>query len=421
MSRSNICRLVRDSCTRWMQQAQGGSGGKKGCDLLVKIHADAVLAVAQRIQQQQAKQVVWDEENWHYQAPASWPDRLRHERMALYILALDAINFCFWPPSTTVGYEYVDLACTLTSMASADHEEQEQLLEKTTESESPSLLSLSFLLSASRLENMTVEEMQQLFVAHDKEGKCPTDMEHRCALWNELGQVLCQKYQGSALQLVESAQGSAVQLVQLLYDEFPGFRDVVHVPNHEGSNDCSNSNSAQTETAAQETTTTVYFLKRAQICVGDLQAALSLSLTDTDQLTTFADYRLPQLLRHWNVLEYVDDDLRQAVDDQVELPVASRAEISIRAATVVVVEQLVHHLQQLQQLRQQEQQQEQQESTATTTTENGLSKPPPPSNESKTMITWNAVQVDWYLWQVGERMDSLGELKPHHRVRTIYY
>ena len=34
---------------------------------------------------------------------------------------------------------------------------------------------------------------------------------------------------------------------------------------------------------------------------------------------------------------------------------------------------------------------------------------------------WTDVQVDWYLWQVGEKLDGAGELKPHHRVRTIFY
>jgi hypothetical protein len=34
---------------------------------------------------------------------------------------------------------------------------------------------------------------------------------------------------------------------------------------------------------------------------------------------------------------------------------------------------------------------------------------------------WTAVETDWYLWQVGERMQLNGELLPHHRVRTIYY
>jgi hypothetical protein len=31
------------------------------------------------------------------------------------------------------------------------------------------------------------------------------------------------------------------------------------------------------------------------------------------------------------------------------------------------------------------------------------------------------VTVDWYLWQVAERMHQDGALKPFHRVRTQFY
>ena len=28
-------------------------------------------------------------------------------------------------------------------------------------------------------------------------------------------------------------------------------------------------------------------------------------------------------------------------------------------------------------------------------------------------------EIDWVLWQMGEK--NLGQMKPHHRVRSIYY
>jgi len=33
----------------------------------------------------------------------------------------------------------------------------------------------------------------------------------------------------------------------------------------------------------------------------------------------------------------------------------------------------------------------------------------------------NAVLLDWHLWQIGEKLDRDGTLRPHHRVRTIFY
>ena len=405
-----ICDRVRHSCARWME--------RKGTEYVV-IHSKPLVAVAERIRQQ-AKQVVWDEEDWHYQPPSSWPDHVRKERISLYILALDAINFCFWPYYSTSSsksetYEYVDLACTLTSMATADHAQQQSRLHQgqNKDNGSPTVatdasVSDSFLLSADRLRKLSVHDMQQLFVTHHKDGRYPPDLDRRCTLWNELGKVLCNKYQGSAYKLVQSAQGSAVQLVQLLYDDFPGFRDVVE----RTAEDVNKTDTAAT--GEQEDCCCYYFLKRAQICVCDLQAALSIQFHDTAQLTTFADYRLPQLLRHWNVMEYVNDDMRQAVDECRELTLGSDEELSIRAATVVVVEQLVQHLNQKDQVLI--------EAKAVIVPTNDSDSG---SNDKKNNINkkndWTAIQVDWYLWQVGERMDGAGELKPHHRVRTIYY
>ena len=32
-----------------------------------------------------------------------------------------------------------------------------------------------------------------------------------------------------------------------------------------------------------------------------------------------------------------------------------------------------------------------------------------------------SVEVDWYLWERGEGLELKGEMRPHHRTRTIFY
>jgi hypothetical protein len=55
---------------------------------------------------------------------------------------------------------------------------------------------------------------------------------------------------------------------------------------------------------------------------------------DLEQLTIFADYKLPQVLRHYHVLAY-DSTLAQRIDNQELLPAAeSEEEVEIRAATI---------------------------------------------------------------------------------------
>lgn len=336
--------------------------------------------------------VTWDEEGWHYSPPGEWPISIRRERLALYILALDAINFCFWP---TPGYEYEQLATTLTHMAECDHEEQARNL---------TIMSHEYIFSASNLRDMTLKRMEELFrvagggavvvqkgtVRSIPSPVLPPNLAQRCRLWNEIGRVLMAHFHGSAWNMIEQAQGSAVEAVRMLITHFPGFRDRVVIPAHYqpccSSQEASDRHSSQTKLLSP-----LYFLKRAQICVGDWKAALHLDMWQKDegQLTTFADYRIPQFLRQQGIMEYCPE-LATVVDNQQEIPATSIAELSIRAATVVVVEELTRKLKQ-----------------------GGL----PLEDEP----TWTAVAVDWYLWQVGEKLNAAGELKPHHRVQTTFY
>jgi hypothetical protein len=276
---------------------------------------------------------------------------------------LDAINFCFWP---TENYEYEDLSTTLTRVASADHPEENASKQQTDNDDSNT--STSYLLSAVHLRDMTPDRMKQLFEMHSTRGLAPPDVERRCKLWNQVGTVLMETFNGSASALIQSANNSAVALVELLIKHFSGFCDYNEKEN-------------------------LWFLKRAQICVADWNAALQLQLSEMNQLTTFADYRVPQLLRHLRVLDY-SEELGTIIDLKQEVPAESTMEWSIRACTVAAVEMIVDELRQ------------QQTSEAASTNTNR---------------TFTAVDVDWYLWQIGERMQMQGELEPHHRTRTIYY
>jgi hypothetical protein len=292
----------------------------------------------------------WDEEGWHYSPPARWPKLVRKERLAAYILALDAINFCFWPVQ---GYEYEDLATTLTCMARSDHVQQEELVKG-----GKTAISESYVFSAANLQSITVEKMKLLFQQHHSSNQVPPNMEQRCHLWNEVGSILLERFEGSAMTLVQTE--TAVEAVRLLVEHFPGF--------------------------GKDRAGDTHFYKRAQICVGDWNAALHLNWPDMDQLTMFADYRVPQVLRHCSVLKY-DDVLAEKVDTEKELPLGSSHEVAIRAASVTAVEWLVDEL----------------------------------NKQDDSSGRWTAVKTDWYLWQVGERMQTAGELSPHHRVNTMYY
>ena len=101
---------------------------------------------------------------------------------------------------------------------------------------------------------------------------------------------------------------------------------------------------------------------------------------DMEQLTAFADYKVPQVLRRLGILLY-DDHLSGLVDSRTELASGSPEEVEIRAATIWGVEELRRAM-------------------------TDLGRPV------------RAFEVDWYLWEEGQ---SIPDERPYHRTRTIYY
>lgn len=332
---------------------------RRTCQIVVKdnpyvsLQEEELQSLAEAIVLQGGQATEWDADGWHYTGSTyqGRDESMRQERVALYVLALDAINFCFWPHPTQTesnSLEYDHIAIALRKLA-----------EKDDEAIGSSSID-DYFFAPKNLAKLTVEDMKAALEPHLQGHHLP-NMAERCRLWNELGEALVQSYESSAMTLIRDSQNSAPRLVQLIVQTFPGFRD---------------------ESVWQGQWVALY--KRAQIAVGDLQAALQLNLKDMDQLTTFADYRVPQVLRHWEAIQY-SDELAAKVDSLKEL--SAEEELSIRAATVVAVDRLVAMI----------------------------------NNERSEESAMTAVTLDWHLWQVGEQMNQQGQLKPHHRVRTIFY
>jgi len=91
-----------------------------------------------------------------------------------------------------------------------------------------------------------------------------------------------------------------------------------------------------------------------------------------------------------------------------ELPAGSEEELEIRAASIVAVERLKEAANVLLQARTDEQQDEAQHSGSLSSQ----------AGSSKAAPQLLSVQLDWWLWQEGERVRSE---HPHHKTWTIYY
>ena len=361
---SNPCERVRSSCREWMENESSwdeGCVGKRS----VKIQRENMRRLEDDIlarKKERKSWIEWDEENWHYRASHfKGSESQKRERIALYIMALDAINFCFWPSrlgeSNINELEYDTLAVALRHAAEIDENDKVQSSGVETIVRS----SEKYAFSPINLANMTPEKISSLLEPY-LNGYYLDNIEERSQLWKEVGLVLIEHFGGSMTELLQKSNKDASHLVEIIFKYFPGFRDEVQLDNKR-----------------------ITFLKRAQIFVGDINSALNLNLNGMERLTTFADYRVPQLLRHYDVLLY-SDHLVKLVDSGSDIESGSADEVSIRAATVTAVEDLVVSL-----------------------------------NHREQDETFTAVAVDWFLWQVGERMNQEGLLKPFHKVRTTYY
>lgn len=284
----------------------------------------------------------------------SWPVRYHFfdgtERTVNWMLLLDALNFCFWgergQPRWQIDYQGEVLNGYWAEAAA---------LRRAVEEGRP-------LWDARYLSNISYQELAAIFRGLSPDGPGIPLFEERLRAAREVGQVLLEHFGGQFSHLVEQAGQSAVELALALAEHFTSFRDVATYENQE-----------------------VRFLKRAQICVADLAGAFNGqswgAFTDLDRLTIFADYKLPQVLRHYGALVYAPE-LASAVDRQELLTPGSAEEIEIRAATIWASELLRREMARL------------------------IERP------------LTAAEVDQLLWHLGQ---DATEMRPYHRVRTIFY
>lgn len=208
---------------------------------------------------------------------------------------------------------------------------------------------------AKYLASISIEDAGKFFMGKDNV-EIPM-LEDRVKNLKEAGQVLLEKFDGKFVNALELANYDAIELVKIIIDNSPSFRDVSNVDGKE-----------------------VIFLKRAQICPNDINYVLKAkdkTLANLDQLTVFAEYKLPQVLRMFGVISY-SQDLSDKINNYIEIPHDSCEEVEIRAVTVWAAELIRQKLE-----------------------------------------TMTANDIDNTIWLMSQ--DVRDKAKPHHRTRTIFY
>jgi hypothetical protein len=303
----------------------------------VKINRETLIASVTGMIEGGLKVPAWDSSHHFFDGG---------ERTVAYFLVLDSINFCFWPapgrerweieygPRRVSGYN---------ALASA--------LKKAVNHGIP-------VTRAQYLAGLSLDGLKGILGGR---GDLQL-MEERLGILRELGGVLLDQYGGEARALVEAAGKSAVRLAGLLAESLSSFRDWAEYGGEE-----------------------VFFLKRAQILAADLHGAFGGrgwgEFRDMDRITAFADYKVPQVLRHLGILVYAPD-LARKVDQGVPLAAGGQEEVEIRANTIQAVEMIRQEM----------------------------------GRRGEERM---AFEIDWMLWNLGQG-DRFRE-RPYHRTVSIYY
>ena len=304
---------------------------------IVEIDRHALFRFSSKLMEKEIEAPHWDRHYHFFDDGAT---------TVAYILVLDTLNFCFWPPpggeKWEIRYQSRDLSGYFALAAAI----KKALLSGIPVTH-PEYLSL---LSTRQLREI-LGGKGQLQLLHE-----------RSRALNELGRILIREYDGKAHRLVEAANGSALRLASLLAEKLLSFRDVAGYSGEE-----------------------VLFFKRAQIFTADLYCAFGGRswgyFTDISELTAFADYKLPQVLRHLGILRY-GRGLEQKVDQMILIHAGSPEEIEIRANTIWAVELIRQELERMGRVI-------------------------------------NACEIDWILWNLGQEQPF--RQKPYHRTLTIFY
>ncbi len=273
---------------------------------------------------------------------------LRGKELAEWVFVVEILNHCFWPdpgePRWEVEYKgkrYSGYWALEASLIKAEVE-------------------LGYSVHrASFLATIRTKDLERIFSGS---GMIPL-FEERWKNLREAGQILTEYWGGSVVNILEEARGSALRLVHLLKENFPSFRDEAIYLGRK-----------------------VYFYKRAQIFPYDLNRRFWGKKWgkwyDLDKLTAFADYKLPQVMRHLGIIEYTPQ-LAAKIDNMEYLRPGSEEEIEIRAATIQACELIKKKLK----------------------TEKGIELSSP--------------SIDYWLWSLGQ--EESFRTRPYHRTRTIFY
>ena len=285
------------------------------------------------------------------------PQGQSEQEMINWIFFVDTVNFSFWPDEGDVKFGVKDhngkLQTGYWSLCAAVNRALKVGIPVT---------------DAEFMANATREQIETIFRS-DTEGKIPL-LDERLKAINDAGKVLLDRFFGSFSFCVMRAGKDVKKLLDIIVDNFESYRDI-----------------------SQYRDKTVSFLKRAQILVSDIWTCLDGKglgeFTNISEITMFADYRVPQSLVAFNVLQY-SDELKNLLKTRTPVQPGDELESEIRGMSIYGCDQILEQVEEM-------------------------------AMEAGRQIEVNAILVDYFLWEWARDNRPLVDELPFHRCRTIYY
>ncbi|KAJ8922222.1 hypothetical protein NQ315_004159 [Exocentrus adspersus] len=217
-----------------------------------------------------------------------------------WLFVVDTLNFCFWHHEHEEGWKVEGYTGYFALCAAINRAQREKV----------DILNPKFY-------SVITEEKLSKILRSDTKVTCPL-LSERLKCLHEVGNVLLEKFDGSFENAIKQADGSAIKLLSIIVDNFKCFRDEAVYKGHK-----------------------VAIYKRAQILVGDIWACYQNKdlgyFEDIDEITAFADYRIPQTLLWYGVFKYSDDLLSKLKANEI-LENGDEEEVEIRGCSIHAVE-----------------------------------------------------------------------------------
>lgn len=211
---------------------------------------------------------------------------------------------------------------------------------------------------ATFVSQLTVAQASDLF--RDANNRQIPLLEWRVNNMVETAEFLLHEHKGSAYNFIESCDFDAPTIAQEIVRALSSYRD-----------------------GAWYHGRWIWILKRAQILPNDLsqlsQKYPDFHIRGKEHLTIFADYKLPQVFRHYGVFEY-SNTLVNKIDSRQLISNGTSEEIEIRAATLVACKKL-----------------------------------------SKLCPDITIADIDVSLWLLSQDARDDTEMKPHHMTVSYFY